>query len=238
MNIVVPGQASNTASPGTYVVQDHGCTASGRVTRSLLGYGVIAGPFYLAVSLAQAATRDGFDPVGQEWSLLASGPGGWIQVTNLVLTELMVIAAAVGIRRSFDTGVGRRWAPRLLAGYGVGLVATGVFRADPMNGYPLGAPDGPPVHPSLHGALHVGAGGVGFLALVAATWLLATRFRAEGRRRSAALTRAVGIAFLAAFAGIATASRTPAVNLAFTAAVVVSWGWLSVTCLHQYKTVS
>ena len=29
------------------------------ITRSLLGYGVLAGPFYLVVGLAQALTRDG-----------------------------------------------------------------------------------------------------------------------------------------------------------------------------------
>ena len=38
-----------------------GCTAEARITRSLLGYGVIAGPFYIVVSLAQALARDGFD---------------------------------------------------------------------------------------------------------------------------------------------------------------------------------
>lgn len=239
MSIMVAGQPSNDAgSSGTSAVPDRGCTVSGRVTRSLLGYGVLAGPLYIVVSLAQAVTRDGFDPVRQEWSLLANGPGGWIQVTNLILTGLMVMAAAVGVRRSFGSGVGRRWVPWLLAVYGVGLVAAGVLRADPMNGFPLGTPDGPPVRPSVHGALHIGAGGVGFLALIVATWLLATRFRAEGRRRYAFLTRAVGIAFLAAFAGIASGSTTPAVNLAFTAAVVLSWGWLSVSCLHEYKTVS
>jgi hypothetical protein len=37
------------------------CAPTTRVTKSLLGYGVIAGLFYGAVSLAQALTRDGFD---------------------------------------------------------------------------------------------------------------------------------------------------------------------------------
>lgn len=238
MNSLVTGQSSNTASSGRSAVPDRGCTASGRVTRSLLGYGVMAGPLYIAVSLAQAATRDGFDPVRHEWSLLANGSDGWIQVTNLILTGLMVFAAALGFRRSFDSGVGRRAVPLLLAVYGVGLVAAGVFRSDPMNGFPLGTPDGPPVHPSVHGALHVGAGGVGFLALVAATWLLATRFRAEGRRNYAAVTRGVSIAFLVAFVAIASGSTTPAINLAFTAAVVLSWGWLSITCLQRHKSDS
>jgi hypothetical membrane protein len=211
------------------------CTPAARVTRSLLGYGVIAGPFYLVVSLAQALSRDGFDPGRHEWSLLANGPGGWVQMLNLVLTGLMVVAAAVGFRRALGTGRAGTWAPRLLAVYGVALVAAGVFRADPMNGFPLGTPDGPPPDPTVPGALHVVAGGVGFLALVAATWLLAGRFRHDGRRRQATWTRATGVLFLAAFAGIASGATSPAVNLTFTAAVVLTWAWLSVTSLQQYR---
>ena len=65
----------------------------------------------------------------------------------------MVIAFAVGLRRALTPGVGARWAPRLVAVYGAGLVAAGVFRADPALGFPVGTPDGPePV--SWHGMLH------------------------------------------------------------------------------------
>ena len=42
------------------------------VTRSLLGYGVLAGPFYLAVGLMQAFVRDGFDFARHPLSLLAN----------------------------------------------------------------------------------------------------------------------------------------------------------------------
>src|SRR4051794_38844308 len=211
------------------------CTPEVRITRSLLGYGVVAGPFYITVSLAQALVRGGFDLSRHEWSLLANGPGGWVQVLNLVLTGLMVVAAAIGFRRALGQGRAARWAPRLLAVYGVALVAAGVFRADPMNGFPVGTPDGPPVQPTPHGTLHFVAGGIGFLALVAATWLLAGRFRHDGRRRQAALTRATGIALLVAFAGIASGATSPVVNLAFTAAVVLTWAWLSLTSLQQYR---
>ena len=38
------------------------CDPATAVTRSLLGYGVIAGPLYVAVSLTQALTRAGFRP--------------------------------------------------------------------------------------------------------------------------------------------------------------------------------
>jgi hypothetical membrane protein len=214
----------------------HGCTPDSRTTRSLLGYGVIAGPFYVGLSLAQALGRDGFDLSRHEWSLLAQGPGGWVQVLNLVLTGLMVVAAAVGFRRALGGGRAGRWAPRLLAVYGLGLVGAGIFRADPMNGFPLGTPDGPPVQPTIHGLLHLATAGVGFLALVVATWLLAGRFREEGRRRQAKWTRATGVAFTVAFAAIASGATSPAVNLAFTVAVVLTWVWLSVTSLQQYRT--
>jgi hypothetical membrane protein len=228
---------AGTASVAT-VPERATCTPEARITRSLLGYGVLAGPFYITVSLVQALTRDGFDLRRHEWSLLANGPGGWIQMLNLVLTGLMVVAAAVGFRRALRQGRAARWAPRLLAVYGVALVAAGIFRADPMNGFPAGTPEGPPVRPTLAGTVHLAAGGVGFLALVAATWLLAARFRHEGRRRAAALTRATGVVFLVAFGGIASGAASPAVNLAFTAAVVLTWAWLSLASLQQYRATA
>jgi hypothetical membrane protein len=199
---------------------------------------VLAGPFYLVVSLAQALTRDGYDLRRHEWSLLANGPGGWVQVLNLVVTGLMVVAAAVGFRRALGTGRAARWAPRLLAVYGAGLVAAGTFRADPMNGFPLGTPDGPPAHPTLHGTLHVVSGGIGFVALVAATWLLASRYRGQGHRRLATFTRATGLVFVLAFGAVASGSGAPAVNLAFTAAVVLTWAWLALTSLFHYRTAA
>jgi hypothetical protein len=70
-----------------------------RVTKSLLGYGVVAGPFYVAVSLAEALTRSGFSLARDDWSLLANGALGWVHVLVLVLTALMVGAAAGGVVR-------------------------------------------------------------------------------------------------------------------------------------------
>src|SRR3954447_22494687 len=83
------------------------CSPAARITRSLLGYGVIAGPFYVAVSLAQALTRDGFQLDKHSWSLLENGNLGWIQVTNFIVTGLMTVAAAAGLRRAVTAGRGR-----------------------------------------------------------------------------------------------------------------------------------
>ena len=116
--------------------------APGR-TRALLCCGVLAGPIYIVVGLVQALTREGFDLTRHDLSLLANGRLGWIQITNLVVTGLMTIAAAVGIRRSWRGVRGGTWAPLLLGVYGAGLVAAGIFVADPTLGFPPGTPNGP-----------------------------------------------------------------------------------------------
>jgi hypothetical protein len=205
------------------------CTAT--VTKSLLGYGVAAGPLFVLVAGVQALTRDGFDLRRHAASLLSNGPLGWIQITNFLLAGLMTIAAAVGVRRA----TGSRWAPRLLAGYGLGLLGAGVFVADPMNGFPVGTPGGAPAGVSWHGLLHLAVGGLGFLSLVAACYVLARRFGRGGRRGWAAYSAATGTVFLAAFAGIASGSGAPAVNLSFAVAVVVAWTWLAALSVHLYR---
>ena len=148
------------------------CERAGAVTRSLLGYGPLAGAVYLGSGVTQALTRDGFDLTRHDLSLLANGPLGWIQITTLVVTGLMTVAAATCVPRPAErarvtVGAG------LLAGYGLALVAAGAFVADPMDGFPVGTPAGPPSEMSLAGLLHMAAGGIGFVCLVAAMLVLA-----------------------------------------------------------------
>ena len=133
----------------------------------------------MVTSLAQALAHDGFDLTRHAWSQLAAGPQGWIQMANLVLTGAMVVAFAVGLRRSSSS----RWAPRLVATYGAGLIAAGLLVADPAAGYPVGAPV--PTVPSWHGIGHFVAGGIGFAAFIAACFVLARTFSRSGARRLA-----------------------------------------------------
>ncbi|GIE78538.1 hypothetical protein Aph02nite_44880 [Actinoplanes philippinensis] len=211
------------------------CSPAARITRSLLGYGVIAGPFYVTVSLAQALTRDGFRLDRHAWSLLENGSLGWIQITNLIVTGLMTVAAAVGLRRAMTAGRGRRWAPSLIAGYGAGMLGGAVFTADPAQGFPLGTPEVTPV--SWHGMLHLVTGGIGFLCLIAACLVLGSRFAGAGRPGLAWFSRLTGVAFLAAFAGIAGGSHGPA-TLAFVAAILLVWAWLAIVCVHFSRAAS
>ena len=207
------------------------CTPADRITRSLLGYGIIAGPLYVVVALAQALTRDGFDLSRHAWSLLANGDLGWIQIANFIVTGLMIVAAAVGLRRATKS----TWAPVLIGAYGLGMVSAGIFRADPAQGFPAGTPETTTI--SWHGMLHFMIGGVGFLCLIAACFVLARRFTRDGERGLAWFSRITGVFFLAAFAGIASGSHGPT-TLAFVAAVLTVCAWLTTISVHFYRTVA
>src|SRR5690349_2655133 len=211
------------------------CTPAARTTKSLLGYGIIAGPIYVAVSLAQALTRPGFDLSKHAWSLLENGHLGWILIVNFAVTGAMTIAAAVGLRRALAPGRARTWAPALIGAYGAGLVGAGVFRADPAAGFPVGTPETTAI--SWHGMLHFMIGGVGFLCLIAACFILGSRYARTGERGLAWFSRVTGVVFLAGFAGIASGSHGPT-TLTFVAAVLTVCAWLTTVSIHSYKTVS
>jgi uncharacterized membrane protein YozB (DUF420 family) len=208
------------------------------VTRSLSGYLAHAGPFYVVVSLAQAVTRTGFDLGRDEWSLLAVGHAGWVQMVNLGVTGRMTVVGAVGMRRAVGRdAVSGLWAPRLLAGYGTALIVAGVFTADPADGFPAGTAAGPDRHPSLHGTLHIVSGSIGFVCLIAACFVVARGLSSRGLHRRATASRVVGGVLAVAFVVIASGSTSVAVNLAFTVAVIVVSAWLTMLAVHLYRSV-
>jgi Protein of unknown function (DUF998) len=205
--------------------------AASRGTRTLLLCGVVAGPLYVLVSVTQALTRAGFDPTRHAWSLLANGDLGWVHVANLVVTGLLTVAFAFGLGRVLRPGQGGTWVPRLVGVFGSSLVAAGVFRADPAMGFPPGTPEGA-AEGTWHGVLHFALGGVGFVCLVVACLLVAGRFAAEGRRGWARYSRATGVLFLAGFVAVGAGAGAAWSNLAFTAAVVLAWSWVSALAAH------
>jgi len=197
------------------------------LTQRLLKCGVLAGPVYVVVGFLEVMFREGFDIRRHALSLMSNGSLGWIQITSFIMSGMLVIAGAVGIRRALHPGRAGTWAPILLGLYGLGLIAAGIFVADPMDGFPPGTPPGPPVPMSWHGPLHFMAGGIGFVGLVAATLVFARRFAGLGQYGWAVFSAATGVLFLAGFGSIASGSKAPWVVPAFTAVVVLSWAWLS-----------
>jgi hypothetical protein len=230
--------ARRTGPSGSPLVGRGDADRTSAITRSLLGYGVLAGPVYVVTGLAQALTRDGFELTRHDLSLLANGPLGWIQIANLVVSGLMTVAAGIGMGRALRVlggGPGTTWGPRLVVGYGLGLVGAGVFVADPMNGFPRGTPDGPPAAVTVGGIGHLVLGGLGFVCLVVGCLLIARHYAAHRRVGMAWFSRATGALFLLGFVGIASGSASPAVVLGFWAAVVLAWTWLAVTSVDLYR---
>ncbi|TDO33240.1 uncharacterized protein DUF998 [Kribbella sp. VKM Ac-2527] len=194
-------------------------------TNRLISCGMAAGPFYVAVVVAQVFARDGFDPTKHAASLLTLGDYGWIQIANFVITGVLLILGAIGLHQ---TGAfGSRWAPRLLGLYGVSMIAAGALVPDPALGFPVGTPDGQPVTMSWHGVGHFAAGGVGFLGFIICCFVLARRFAAGGERGWSAYSIGTGVVFLAAFAGIGSGSAGAGVTVAFWIAVVLAFGWIT-----------
>ena len=211
------------------------CTPADRVTRSLLGYGIVAGPLYVGAVLVQAAFRSGFNILHDDASLLANGDWGWVQILNFVLTGACVAAFAVGLARALPAGPGATWAPRLLALYAVGLIAAGIFVADPMNGFPAGAPAGRPDTISLHGILHIVAAAIGFIGLVAGCFVMARRYWTEGRRRWAVFSIVTGALFLVAFGALASGSSSAAILMGFWVALLLTWSWMGAVAVDLYR---
>ncbi|QTE30996.1 DUF998 domain-containing protein [Pengzhenrongella sicca] len=205
-----------------------------RATTSLLGCGVVVGPLYVVTSLVQASTREGFDLGRHQWSLLMNGELGWVQITNVVLCGVMVVAFALGLRRALTGGRGARWAPRLIAVFGGSLIAAAIFRADPALGFPVGTPQGPGTV-SWHGLLHIAAGGIGFSCFAAACFVLARRYAVEGRRGWAVFSRFAGVALLGGFAMVGSGQGSVASNLVFTGTVVLVWAWMSAVAVDRYR---
>jgi hypothetical protein len=202
------------------------------VTRSLLRWGVLAGPFYLAVSLIQAFLRDGFDLARHPLSLLANGPGGWIQTANFVLTGLMVLAAAVGFRRVL--GPKSSAVTWFLGGFGVAMIVAAVFPADPVDGFPPGTPEGPPTSISTRGLVHFVAGALGFTFLAISCFVAA---RAMSRRRVSSLTFLSLLSGLAVVLGFFGGIVLPVGIVGIWFAVLVGWAWLAVMSLRLTRLV-
>ena len=206
-----------------------------RITKSLLGYGVIAGPFYVVTFAVQAFCRDGFDPTRHAVSQLANGPFGWVQIVNFILTGIMTIAGAVGIGRALRPGRLAGWAAGLLTVYGLGLIAAGILRADPSDGLPPGTASGV-ARITWHGTGHIIAGGIGFTCFVAAGFVIGAAL-AGMNVGWAWISRLVAFAFGAAFVFLASGAGGAVANTLFTAAMIIAWAWLSAVSAKLYPLV-
>ena len=198
------------------------------VTRSMLGWGVVAGPFYLIVGLVLAITWEGFDFARHPLSVLMLGDGGWMHTTNLALSGVMVCVAAAGMVRATARGTGIG-----VGIYGLAMVASAVFPPDPMPGFPPGQEGA--TTPSVSGVLHLAFGGIGFIAFAVAALLLGGWLTRHGERDRAVWSRIAAVVILVGFVG--GAALGPAGVAGIWLAVVVGFAWLLLASVRLYREV-
>jgi hypothetical membrane protein len=206
-----------------------------RVTRWLLTCGAVGAPMFLTIILIEGAMRPDYDPLQQMSSALSLTDRGWIQITNFVITGLLMIAFAVGLRRTLHPGRGGTMGPVLIGAYGVGLIGAGVFVGDPSDGYPRGTPPGPVTETTWHGTLHNVFSTVVFLSLAVACFVLARRFATSPRQPFWAMYSAViGLALplLQPVLNALTPGTNTNVGLIQKITIAVGWGWVMAVALH------
>jgi hypothetical protein len=191
-----------------------------RTSPTALLAGLVAGPIFVVVAVAQILTREGFDLGRQPMSMLSLGGLGWVQIANFIVGGVLAVAFAVGLRRILrGRGRAATWGPLLIGVYGVGLIAGGVFVPDPALGFPPGAPEGIPSQLSSHALLHAFAPPLAFLALVVACLVFARRFTGEGSRGWAACSVATAV--------VAFALAAPATSVGLFVGVIIGWLWVT-----------
>jgi hypothetical protein len=196
-------------------------------TRALLVCGAVAGPVYVAVALAQALTRDGFDLARHRFTALTAGDLGWVHRSNMLLVGVLTVLFALGVARVLRPGRGAVWGPRLLGLFGVAYAVGGALIADPAAGFPPGAAE--VVASTWQGAVQNASRGVSTVLLVATSVLIAWHSAGVGRRGWAWFHGLYGAAVPIAFA-VLTAVSSAVGGYPYALAViflVLPWIWVT-----------
>jgi hypothetical membrane protein len=200
-------------------------------TRRLLHAGIAGPALFVAVLLLEDITRPGYDARRHFVSLLGLGEDGWQQAGNFIVSGMLIASFAMGLRRSWSSGVGTMWVPRLIGVVGAGLVADGLFATEPEFGYPPGTPEGLPTVITWHGAIHYIAGAMVFASLAAACIIVAVRGASDGRDGLAIMSAVSPVVMLGAWllSFVIAAIGGPAVGGTLQrVSIVVGLSWLAV----------
>ncbi len=208
-------------------------------TRVLLACGAIGCPLFVLLFLIEGAIRADYNALRYPISSLSIGDSGWMQAANFIITGLLILAFAIGLRRALQPAVGAVWGPLLIGLAGIGLIGAGIFTTDPVFGYP---PDAPLVlaQYSSHGHLHDLFSILVFLGLPIACFVLSRRFAVMGERGWAIYSVLTGIGILMTFvlAGMGFSQTPGFVDFAGVyqrLSITIGWTWMTLLALHLLR---
>ena len=193
-------------------------------TKTLLACGAIGGPLFIIVFLIEGMTRPRYNPLRQPISDLAIGEYGWMQIANFVITGLLFVAFAIGLRRKL-LPLGAIWGPLVVGLFALGLIGAGVFSGDK---YPL---------------LHNLCGVPVFFGLPIACFVFSRFFVRLGQRGWAAYSAFTGLAMLATFilAAMGFGGRPDLVDLAGVfqrLSITIGWTWATLLAIHLLRNLT
>ena len=196
------------------------------MTQTLLIVGVAAAAMFVAILLIEGMLRPNYNATYHMGSALSLGDRGWIQVVNFLQLGLGMFAFAVGVYQSLNTVV----AALLVAIFGLGAIVAGVFRMDPMRGYPPGAPTGTPAELTWHHKVHDLSGPIMFLAIFGACLALAGHLPGPWRLYTV-LTAVAGLALTISTA-VAWQKDARNTGLIQRALILVYCSWIVLLGIH------
>lgn len=193
----------------------------------LLAMGIAGTVLFIVTFTIDGATRPGYSPTRHMVSALALGPRGWIQSTNFMVCGTLIIASAVGVYQAVDSP----WLPLLIGVFGISMVLSGVWKMDPMRGYPPGTPDTTPSESSRAQRLHDVFGIGVFGSLPAAAVVAGFALEDSGWSVYSWATGAALVMLLLAFV-TASKSDSPRAGLVQRSMILVGWTWLGLLCAY------
>jgi hypothetical membrane protein len=209
-------------------------------TKHLLQCGLVAGPLFMITLLVEGILKPGYDPIRHPGSSLALGPYGWIQSLNFLVSGLLALAFAMGVRQVLKQGDGFKRSWLFIAYWAIGLIGAGIFTTDPVNGYPLGTPN-QILNPTIHGSLHDLFSVPAFIAMAVAFLFVFSRwFNKQGRRGWAQYTVLGGVVLTVSFGAAAAAfaqvsALMPYGGLLQRIAALTLWGWLTMLAAYLLR---
>ncbi len=130
-----------------------------------------------AITTVLGIVREGYDVWQQAVSALSLGPGGWIQMLNLIVFGLIVLTTVPTWRRILAGGKGSTAYSLFTAMIGLSFVVVGMVPQDPAPGYdPAGLAL---TAPTAHGLVHLAVAGVAALSSVCGFVVMAKRFAGD-----------------------------------------------------------
>jgi|SRR5687767_9641956 len=204
-------------------------------TRFLLLCGALAGPLFSIAWLIEGLNRDSYDPMRHPISALSLGEAGWIQIANFIVTGILTLVLAFGLRKAFQVGPGKTWIPILITIVGIGFLGTGFFATDPLSGYPWGTP-AMLLPPTLIGSLHLFFASFIF-GLPIACFVMARLFDDQGHRNWAIYSKITAVAFIIVYLlAIAGFLQVPGLvnyaGLLQRISVIIGLTWMALLPLH------